>query len=53
MKTPDLKSPLAPQDLPRSRRDRLQALLFHGAALGTALLMICIDVPKKPSGCGE
>jgi hypothetical protein len=52
MKNPDLN----PQSVLQnrwSRRARLQALLFHGAAVGTALLMICVDVPKRPSGCGE
>jgi hypothetical protein len=37
-----------------SRRRRLQALLFAGAALGTTLVTLgVLDIPKVPFGSGE
>jgi hypothetical protein len=37
----------------RSRRARLQALLFTGAAFGTALLTLVAGEPKTPPFRGE
>jgi hypothetical protein len=34
------QNPSPPRDIKRSRRDRLHALLFAGAALGTTLLTL-------------
>jgi hypothetical protein len=36
-----------------SRRARLHALLFSGAAFGTALLMLAATEPKMPPFRGE
>jgi hypothetical protein len=51
MKKPDPTPPPAPSP---SRRDRLHALLFAGAALGTTLLTLggTLD-PKTPPFKGE
>jgi hypothetical protein len=47
------KNPTPPQDVRPSRRDRLHALLFAGAALGTTLLMFGAAGPKLPPYTGE
>ncbi|HEX3482986.1 MAG TPA: hypothetical protein VHT91_48585 [Kofleriaceae bacterium] len=48
------QKPGPPQDVKPSRRDRLHALLFAGAALGTTLLTLGAAVdPKLPPFKGE
>jgi hypothetical protein len=48
----EVKPRPVPQDPPRSRRARLQALLFHGATIGAALLMVAAET-KLPRYQGE
>ena len=52
MKRSDPKPPTEPQGAAVSRRARLQALLFQGAALGAAILMALPDI-KMPRSQGE
>ena len=53
MKKPDLTEHTgAPASKP-SRQARLQALLFAGAAFGTALLTLAAAEPKSPPFRGE
>jgi hypothetical protein len=48
------QNPSPPQDIKRSRRDRLHALLFAGAALATTLLTLGLAAdPKLPPYKGE
>jgi hypothetical protein len=46
----EIKPQPRPQDPPRTRHTRLHALLFRGAALGTAILLAD---PKLPPFRGE
>jgi hypothetical protein len=48
------QNPSPPNDIKRSRRDRLHALLFAGAALGTTLLTLgAAASPKLPPYQGD
>lgn len=53
MKEHDLKPRLEQPRVRLSRRARLQALLFAGAAAATALLMAGGGLPKLPPDAGE
>ena len=52
MNKDNLQLQSAPQTPQVSRRARLQALLFHGAVIGAALLMAGTGTGKWPRGAG-
>jgi hypothetical protein len=49
----NIQKPTPPQNIKLSRRDRLHALVFAGAALGTTLLTLGAAGPKLPPYSGE